>query len=301
MPTSFVLRVTPHGAFSSTQWRGPALHAAFLARINTHDPALATRLHDALPVKPFVLSDLVADGAGAFAWRWTALNDETAEALQSILARGPWRDTLLHTPFHFQWEPAHPWSENVTYEELRAAENLPASYQLIFATTTSFKVDGEPSVLPTPRLLLGSALQRWNHHAPFPLAPELANLIEPLIRVEEAEVVPSCVSAGKKEVKGFTGRLVLRLSRRATPEQAQVAHCLLMYLTLCGAGVKTAMGLGVVLGRPRPKQTGRASPARGHVVEQPAMASVPEDLPVRLAPPVPSQLPAPPILLAGGQ
>ena len=272
MPTSFVVRVTPQSAFSFSQWRGPALHAVFLARIRQHDAALASQLHDALTAKPFVLSDLIADAPPASLWRWTALDDATAAGMQAALAAGAWHDSLMGVPFHFQWEPNHPLAAHMSYEALRAADEVPCSYELTFATPTSFKVDGEFSVLPTPRLLLASALQRWNQYAPLPLAPELANLIEPFVRVEEAEVRPCRVRAGRKEVKGFTGRVVLRLSRRTQPELAQVAHCLLMYLTFCGAGVKTAMGLGMVVGRAGGKAQGRPSRVQQSDISQDRMA-----------------------------
>jgi CRISPR/Cas system endoribonuclease Cas6 (RAMP superfamily) len=177
----------------------------------------------------------------------------------ALALMGPWRMMPLKVPHDVRWEPNHPWACQWSYETLRAAEWRKRRYELVFPTTTSFKVDGEPTALPTPRLLLASALQRWNRHAPFQLAPELANLIDPLLRVEAAEVRPSRVRAGDKWVRGFTGQMNVTVSRRASPELAQVAHCLLMYLTLSGAGVKTAMGLGTVV-PPLPQRTPRAFP-----------------------------------------
>jgi hypothetical protein len=301
MPAAFVFRVDARSGLAAGTWAGPALHAIFLGRVRLLDEALAQRLHDDRGPKTYALSDLLPDGAGGLLWRWVALDEPTREIMLALALMGPWRMMPLGVPHDVRWEPNHPWAGAWTYEALRAAEGRKRRYELVFPTTTSFKVDGEPTALPTPRLLLASALQRWNCHAPFQLAPELANLIDPLVRVEAAEVRPSRVRAGDKWVRGFTGRMTVTLSRRASPELGQVGHCLLMYLMLCGAGVKTAMGLGLVV-PPLPARSPKPMPARREVavaptpVEPAASLALPALPPASLAPRPPKGLPVPPAL-----
>lgn len=247
MPAAFVFKVNTRSGLTRDTWAGPALHAIFLARVAALDPALAQRLHDDRGPKSYVLSDLVPDGEGGTLWRWVALDESTREVALALAMQGPWQMAPLGVTHEVHWEPEHPWAGSWSYESLRAAEGRRRRYELFFPAVTAFKVDGQPCALPTPRLLLASALQRWNTYAPFQLASEIANLIDPLLLVETAEILPARVRAGNKVVRGFTGRLGIAVSRRASPELAQVAHCLLLYLTLCGAGMKTAMGLGSVV------------------------------------------------------
>lgn len=297
MPASFVVRLTPRTPFAPATWAGPSLHAAFLGWVARVSPELAAALHDHPAPKPYTLSDLLTDGQPGLAWRWTALDARTREAMLAVLTDLPAQLSLLGIPCKACWEPDHPWAAVTDHGALRARSAGPVV--LTFATPTSFQVHGRPYAMPAPRLLLQSALARWNAFAPRPLADTLPADAERHLVVSEATIRPARAKAGKKEVTGFTGRIVLDLVD-APPELAAGVLALLAYLPYCGAGVKTAMGLGAILPTgPSSTPLTAAPPAtvelRTTTALAPAASAVPPPPPA-LAPAAPADLPPPPAL-----
>jgi CRISPR-associated endoribonuclease Cas6 len=191
MPTALMLTLRPEREFEAPANLGRAAHAAILRLIDAASPELARQLHDDIGVKPLTVSNVlglrggrVRDLVGSdqtYGLRVTLL---TAELEELALAWTPERLGTLDLdgrPWQVERaaaDPAeHPWAGRSSYGDLAApalARGESATrWTIEFAAPVTFRQRGLNQPLPSPDLVFGSLLDKWNAFAPIALPEEV--------------------------------------------------------------------------------------------------------------------------------
>jgi CRISPR-associated endoribonuclease Cas6 len=264
MLTSLVITVRPLQSGSLPANLGRAVHALLLRWVDAADPALARRLHEDDPPRPFTCSNLaggrrrggslVLDVGQDYWLRVTALNAELSSLLHGWLLPSPPETveldgTLFRLVSVAADGAAHTWAGSTSYQDLAAAhllaEGSPSTrLGLEFATPTAFRSGGMSVPLPLPDLVFGSLLDRWQAFAPVALNPELRRFAAEQVAVARYRLRTRALpfKPGAMQV-GFTGEchyVALRRDRY----WLSLLHLLADYAFYAGVGYQTTVGMG---------------------------------------------------------
>jgi len=263
MPTAciFTLRpVSTHGAPASL---ARAAHAAVLRLVAAADPALAARLHDDEGLKPITVSNVLGMAARGptatvspeheYGLRVTLLSPEvepivanwTPAAIGTLDLDGQeWRVERVTTA-----ATDHPWAGQASYEGLAApallrAEGGPTRWVLEFAAPVTFRQRGLNMPLPTPDLVFGSLLDKWNAFAPLALPEEVRRFAAECLAVSRFELhsVAEPAKNGALQI-GAVGRCTYAAVNRDRYWLACI-ETLAQFAFYSGVGAGTARGFG---------------------------------------------------------
>lgn len=239
MITRYQLELTPDRAVSCRPEWGYHLYAALMERVPQD---YVSKLHRD---GPSPVSQHLCARDGRMVWSVTLLGEEAREKVAphlkaDVVYRLEREQLKLRTVRRVQDEVASPEALF-----LCAAGARPL-HTLSFNTPTAFKSRGEYQILPTPRLILQSLINKWN--ACFPECP---------IEDEEGQGLEA-MSAGLicrsyclrdrsyrikgKAIPGFVGQLTLE--NKLTGFHRQLADVLLIFAGYAGVGIKTTLGMG---------------------------------------------------------
>jgi len=263
MPTACMCTLRPADAHAAPASLARATHAAVLRLIAAADPALAARLHDDEGLKPITVSNvlgLAARGPTAevspkreYGLRVTLLAPEleqiaahwTPETIGALELDGrEWRVERVT-----QAAAEHPWAGQTTYEGLAApallrAEAGPTRWALEFASPVTFRQRGLNMPLPTPDLVFGSLLDKWNAFATLTLPEEVRRFAAECLAVSRFELNSATEPAKHGELQiGAVGRCTYTAVNRDRYWLACV-EILARFAFFSGVGAGTARGFG---------------------------------------------------------
>jgi CRISPR-associated endoribonuclease Cas6 len=243
---------------------GRQAHAAVLDLIAAGDPALAAALHADERVKPLTVSPVLgleprgargrATPAGEYGLRVTLLSEPLEqlarawEAAPPLLSLGgvTWQATRATAD-----SSAHPLAGRLPYDALiaatlRRAGALPGRWALEFATPVTFRRHGISQPLPTPELVFGSLLDKWNTLAPLPLPDEIRAFAAEHIAISGFDMRSATVPIKNGAFQtGAVGRCVYTTTRRDHSWSAAI-DLLARFAFYSGVGAGTARGFGQV-------------------------------------------------------
>lgn len=117
-------------------------------------------------------------------------------------------------------------------------------FNLKFVTPTAFKSAGKYQVMPTPRLIFNSLLQKWNtfwgESFPIPVTQALENAVSALCICSKGLRKEYFVMKGNA-VPGAVGELEVKLGGE---KEDKTIAMLLNFSQLSGIGIKTSLGMG---------------------------------------------------------
>lgn len=195
MPIALILTLYPQEQVCVSPHLGRFTHAALLRLIAEADAALAERLHDDDRSKPFTVSNLLGLPTSTprgtpvtvtpeqrYDLRLTLLTHElealaqtwTPECIGTLDLEG----TAWQVERICRTTEEHAWAGNAGYEELagtvlRCIDQQPTRWPFEFAAPVTFRQRGMNQPFPTPDLVFGSLLDKWNATAPLALPDEV--------------------------------------------------------------------------------------------------------------------------------
>lgn len=121
--------------------------------------------------------------------------------------------------------------------------------RLAFSSPTYFSQNGTDTVLPDPRLILGSWRRRWNASLPdddaLALGEDGWREIHRAVRLAEYDLRTKRMDSGRGHDRaGFTGTATLRLGKEAPAEVRAGFGALARFAEFCGTGAQTTHGFG---------------------------------------------------------
>ncbi|MEO0180556.1 MAG: CRISPR-associated endoribonuclease Cas6 [candidate division WOR-3 bacterium] len=114
-----------------------------------------------------------------------------------------------------------------------------------FRSPTSFRSQGQQILFPTPELLFGSLMQKWNAFARKKITREIADDFRNIL-VTRYSLETQEVSFSDYKIIGFTGEISYRFPTGIDPMVKIVVNALARLAPYSGVGYKTPMGLGWV-------------------------------------------------------
>ena len=262
MPTAIVYTIRPLTAASVPSSLGRAAHAAILRLIQAADPALSAHIHDDEGVKPLTVSNVQGLGPGRFSqaspdrdytMRVTLLTAEleaiaagwTPEAIGDLDLDGHgWRVVARATQ-----SAVHDWADSASYEQIAAPllerpAELPARWDIQFASPVTFRRRGVNLPMPMPELVFGSLLEKWNAFAPISLPDEVRRFAEERMAVSRYELrtLAGPTSGGALQI-GAVGRCTYVAVGHDRYWQACITT-LARYASYAGVGAGAARGFG---------------------------------------------------------
>ncbi|MGW9307758.1 CRISPR system precrRNA processing endoribonuclease RAMP protein Cas6 [Saccharomonospora azurea] len=206
------------------------LHGAACALLET------TRDDHRRQHKPFAVGPLY-DVGGHTRWRLGWLTDHDPPPLPRLVRFGDTPCPVLDVRV-----------EQTSYAELARSE--PARHaQLRMTSPLYFSRSGRDHPLPDPVLIVRSAAQRWNAHAPemFTIADKQIRAVTGTVFLHdmEGETVRTPVSATMHQT-GFLGSVRLGLTKSADHAARMVFAALLRFAALAGVGAQTTHGFGSI-------------------------------------------------------
>jgi CRISPR-associated endoribonuclease Cas6 len=281
MPYSLVLHcVSANGALRPEDLQGQKALALFLEQlIQKQDAVVAARLHAPKNAKPFTTAilpwsattdhkhrSLSAEEPHEVKIRLTLLDDVLYPLVSQFFLQNLSRIPLLRlgqTPLLVSRvlttpESGEPWAGFARFEELLArVADSETSWNMHFATPTSFKAGDADLPLPIPRLCFQSWLHRWDEHAPMPFFPDkaarhafLSEIVAGQVSVTYSHlrlVQQSLYFDGTRtREQGFVGmcRFAVRAAK-VPPQHRKILATLARYSFFTGTGRKTTMGMGM--------------------------------------------------------
>ncbi len=269
---SFVLCLTPvkGGDPEKTPpaWWGRAVQARLLDTLRTADEVWAAEIHDAASgPRPYTVSSLMGAGlreglkeGQVYRVRLTALEARVAQTLWDAsqpggaLSPGGKIELDYHT-FRIENQQSaienrkSPWEGRTTYQELGApfllAAQKPARrVTLRFTSPTTFKSQGRHMPVPTPSLVFGSLLNRWNAFAPVAFPEEVKRYADECLVISRYKLSSRVaeVKAGGRRMGGV-GQ-VTYATVNYDRYWMSLIQTLARFALFSGAGAGTTMGLG---------------------------------------------------------
>ncbi|MFQ5616175.1 MAG: CRISPR system precrRNA processing endoribonuclease RAMP protein Cas6 [Anaerolineales bacterium] len=276
---SLVLFLIPAGGGDPEKplprWWGRAAHALMLDTIRQADPNLAQQLHDSPDgPRPYTVSTLMGpkmreklDPAQTYRLRLTALRKDLAQILGTAaqpggaLSPGKVIDLDYH-PFQIAnpksnienqksqiKNPKSPWVGETTYQALGAPYLLASQtperrVHMQFTSPTTFKSQGRHVPIPTPSLVFGSLLNRWNAFAPVVFPEEVKRYADECLVISRYQLESRVaeVKAGGRRMGGV-GK-VTYATVNYDRYWMSLIQTLARFAPYSGVGAGTTMGLG---------------------------------------------------------
>ncbi|MBX0329720.1 CRISPR system precrRNA processing endoribonuclease RAMP protein Cas6 [Oscillochloris sp. ZM17-4] len=283
MPTALVFTLRPKHAARVPSGMGRVAHAMVMELIAASDPDLAARLHTANELRPITVSNPLSrpDTGGeshvrperSQRLRVTLLTAETEDLADAWLAAPP--EELRFGGVDWAVERitararADSWAGGESYtrlmeQALQRAERGPGRWTLEFSSPVSFRQRGLCQPLPTPELVFGSLLDRWNACAPLPLPGEVRRYAAESLVASKFDLRTGIeVSKNGVPQVGVLGRCTY-IAREHDPLLAGCIEALAQFAFYSGIGAGTARGLGqarAIASGDRAPAPGRARPA----------------------------------------
>ncbi len=265
MPTALIFTLRPDREAVVPSNLGRATHAAILRLIAKDDPELAENIHENDGPKPLTVSNvhgLRRRGASAqvststtYHLRTTLLSSRLEELAQS------WQPTTIQAldldgmPWIVEQVITAPadnsWADRTTYDRIVAMSQLydfnnPYRWTFEFASPVTFRQHGINQPLPTPDLVFGSLLDKWNVFAAKPLPNDIRRLIGERLAISRFELssVAETTKNGALQI-GTIGRCTYTMTKRdhhLTPYIDTLAR----FAFYSGIGAGTTRGFGQV-------------------------------------------------------
>lgn len=265
MPTALIFTLRPTAAATVPANLSRAAHAWVLDLIQQADADLAEQMHADTQVRPFTVSNLwelpgKASSAEVSPERTYTLRVTLLTPTLEALAAAWTPDTLGtltlgSSTWHMLHSTAnptlHPWAGHIAYEELAAGVLLtpgepPTRWELEFASPVTFRQRGVNQPFPTPDLVFGSLLEKWNTAAALELPAEEVRLFASTGMAVSwfdlrSVVVPT---KGKALQVGAVGRCTYTAVERGDRYWLACADILARFAFYSGVGAGTARGMG---------------------------------------------------------
>ena len=267
MLTSTVFKLCPEVNVNLPITLGNAFYAVLLQLVSQYDPDLAVALHDHNGPKPFTTSPLqgpqtpsgrqVLVHANEPYWLRVTSIDPYLSRIMAAIETDPPPTLRLHdgqfvvTQVSSQPQD-HPWAACTPYDALyttalRRDRRSRPQVTLRFESPTAFNSQGRTQVLPLPRLVFGSLLQRWNQYAPFPLDEDLIEEFEIGIDIERHELKTVMQHFRRYQLQvGFVGECTYGVRQGVEEEIIWAMRLLARFALFSGVGTRTTMGMGQV-------------------------------------------------------
>lgn len=269
MPTALVLTLRPKRRATVAASLGSAAHAAILEQIAAVDGALAAAIHDPQGIRPITVSPVL--GLDRHGPQASVTPEQTyhlrvtllAPALEQLVERWTERPLTQLVLGNLGWQveqvatapEQHPLAERLSYAQLlagvgQAGAAAPAPrWYFTFITPVMFRRRHQCLPLPTPELVFGSLLERWNALAPLPLSDDVREFVAASLVMNDFNL-RSVAMAGKGGVPqiGATGSCTYAVTGRDAYQEACVA-LLAQFARFSGIGAGTARGFGQVYSR----------------------------------------------------
>jgi CRISPR-associated endoribonuclease Cas6 len=228
-------------------------------------------------IRPFTVSTLMgrfakgATLAGETYWlRLTAFQPEVAEALSAesldgrlsrgqiveldyqrfeILSANP--QSQIENPDSKVEIPKSAWESRTSYNQLSAPfllskENAPRRITLQLSSPTTFKSAGKHVPLPTPSLVFGSLLERWNAFAPVAFPDEVKRYAEECLAISKYDLKTKPIPQKDAGLRvGAIGKVTFTALNYDRYWMSIIAT-LAEFALFSGLGAGTAQGLGQV-------------------------------------------------------
>jgi CRISPR-associated endoribonuclease Cas6 len=196
--------------------------------------------------KPFTVSPLQPVPGGATdEWRWRAawLPDTVPPA--SALAAGTLRVG------HVICTVTESAQRRVTRAAIATGPPR-AEVAVTFASPTYFSHNGTDTVLPDPRLIVGSWRRRWNASlsdtGPLTISDDDWNAAHRLLVLSAFDLRTARYDTGHgRDRAAFTGTATLRLARNAPAAARKILGTLARFAEYSGTGAQTTHGFGATL------------------------------------------------------
>ena len=247
---------------------GRILQGAFLHWLKSHQPDVASRLHESNHMRPYTLSPLLGASAckkrrfylkpdDEVCFRLTGFdatfNQQILEAARSIGHSPQPRDPHLRPVEIIMAPAAHPLAAAVNTQDLLG--HLAAALQhkalrpdvcLQFVTPTCFMDDGASIPLPIPRMVFAGLANRWLMSAQTPLPVHEGDAFLDAIHIASAKISTRPVDFGKYRRAGFIGSVRFALPVKAPMLYRLTLHLLARLAFFTGVGSYTPVGMGQV-------------------------------------------------------
>ena len=266
MLVSTVVTVVPRRDVTVPANLGRASYATFLGLVRDSDSALSERLHEANQMKPFTVSSLQGVGVvngeqmalrkdEEYWLRFTSLDPILSEVLLSgILPNLPSTISLgradydvIHTTMS---QDAHQWAGTTTYEELVRrslveGESATSKIMLRFLSPTTFRSQDKNVPLPTPDLVFGSLVDKWNAMSGVYLPPQTREFASRFIAISRFNLRSRVLFSGRYQHVGCVGNCTYEILAK-DPYWIRVVNLLADFALYAGVGSKTTVGMGQV-------------------------------------------------------
>jgi CRISPR-associated endoribonuclease Cas6 len=266
MPIALILTVYPQEQVRVVPHLNRATHAALLRLIAEADADLAQRLHDDDRSKPFTVSNVLglptATPRGTpvtvtpeqrYELRITLLTHElealaqrwTPERIGTLDLDG----TAWQVERICRTAEEHAWAGTMPYEELvgvvlRCVEQPPTRWALEFAAPVTFRQRGMNQPFPTPDLVFGSLLDKWNATAPLVLPDEVRRFAQECLATSHLNLRSVAEpTKGRALQVGSVGRCTYVATNRDRYWLSCI-EVLAHFAFYSGVGAGTARGLG---------------------------------------------------------
>jgi CRISPR-associated endoribonuclease Cas6 len=274
--------IPPGGDPPLPAWWGRAAHALLLDQVRLQNDVLAEALHDPdSGARPFTVSTLIGpstrkglEAETTYRLRMTSLRADLVEILLKAAQPGsPLSPGSLveldYLGFQIQSVQPHPdnaqsqsgslqssalndqssWSCLTSYQELSAPyllarENAPHRVTLKFTSPTSFKSKGMHVPIPTPELVFGSLLDRWNTFAPIAFPAEVKRYASECLAVSRFKLHSLSVPVKSRGIRvGGLGQ-VTYTSLNYDRYWMSLIQTLAKFAIFSGVGAGTTNGMG---------------------------------------------------------
>ena len=257
-----------------TAHMGRAAQFACLQAVRSQDDDLAQRLHDGHGLKPYTVSGLLQGESsrslngiiqpGAVGRiRFTSLS----AAVFQVMGRWAAHSSALELN-HNQWEITETrWKQTHSYADIITTHELAPPKEKInirFTVPTCFKSMGQYFPMPTPRLVFGNLIDRWQAFSGVPVPTDFHDFVEQYIVVGDYDLrtQPVVLKQGT-QIKGCVGKVSYMIAKRnhtfeknhpiraASVKQNRIAlirltGMLAEFANYSGLGIKTTQGMGTV-------------------------------------------------------
>lgn len=203
-------------------------------------------------------------------WRISLLDDRLFSRLTQLWLNlnpdQPWHlgpanlhiTSILGTP-----QSTQPWANFCNYAQLyeQASERVDTvspkdsrKLTLQFYTPTAFRQRKYDSALPTPDLVFGSLLRRWNHHSGLTFATDILEAVQPSYFDIRTEVVvdprsqfqhTGATTSPCNQFTGCVGKVTYRILGDVDALTLKQLNTLADFALYAGVGRKATMGMGM--------------------------------------------------------
>jgi len=286
MPHSLVLNLFPESPIPPGFTSGKHLHALFLSLVSSVDSEVGNQLHANQANKSFTLSPLqiqkqqrgqthhlaefsfrwtyrkpIAPGTPCW-WRISLLDDRLFSQLNQLWLNlnpdQPWHlgpadlqvTNILGTP-----QSSQPWANFCDYPQLyEQASESDRKLILQFYTPTAFRQGKYDAALPTPELVFGSLLRRWNYFSGLEFPTEILEVVRPSYFDIRTDVVvdprqqfqhTGAQTNPCNQFMGCVGKVTYQVLGDVDPITLKQLNTLANFALYAGVGRKTPMGMGI--------------------------------------------------------